>query len=76
MYVTAEELAKYLNLTPEYIVDQIKKGNVKAVYDGETYLLNKDQFTWHKEQIKKRLEELRREEEEGIPEDIDVKDED
>ncbi|OLO37153.1 hypothetical protein BTR23_13520 [Alkalihalophilus pseudofirmus] len=76
MYITVEELAEYLILPPEYLYDQIRKGNLKAVFDGSQYLLNKDQFKCHKHQLDLKLEELRRDALEEIPEDIDVKDED
>ncbi|MFV8827393.1 excisionase family DNA-binding protein [Alkalihalobacterium sp. APHAB7] len=76
MYISVKELAEYLSLPEEYLFDQIRKGNVKAIYDGQQYLVNKNQFEWHKHQLDLKLEELRREALEDIPEDIDVKDED
>ncbi|WP_096199051.1 excisionase family DNA-binding protein [Bacillus sp. FJAT-45350] len=76
MYITVQELAEYLGVTPDYILEQVNLGNIKAVYDGEKYLFNKEQFSWHKEEIEKKLIQLRKEEEEPLPEDIDVKDED
>ncbi|WP_209125799.1 excisionase family DNA-binding protein [Alkalihalobacillus sp. BA299] len=76
MYITIEELAEYLALPTEYLYDQIRKGNIKAVFDGSKYLVNKHQFKWHKQQLDLKFEELKREALEDIPEDIDVKDED
>ncbi|WP_216828289.1 excisionase family DNA-binding protein [Alkalihalobacterium elongatum] len=76
MYITVDELAEYLALPLEYLQDQIRKGNIKAIFDGNQYLVNKNQFEWHKQQLDLKIEELRREALEDIPDDIDVKDED
>ncbi|WP_078555181.1 excisionase family DNA-binding protein [Bacillus alkalicellulosilyticus] len=76
MYITVDELAEFLNVTPEYLQEQIRVGNLTAVHDGKEYLVNKEQFRWHKEQIEKRIIEFRLAENEEIPEDVDVKDED
>ncbi|WP_026675384.1 excisionase family DNA-binding protein [Alkalihalobacterium bogoriense] len=76
MYITLEELAEYLNVSVSYIKEQVTIGNIKAVYDGRTYLVNKEQFNWHKEQIEKKVAQWVEEQQEDIPEDIDVKDED
>ncbi len=76
MYISVDELAEYLRVTPEYIRNQIKLGNIVAVHDGHDYLLNKAQFVWHHEQIRKRILQWKEEQLEPLPEDIDVKDED
>jgi excisionase family DNA binding protein len=76
MYVNVSELAKYLGVTDEYILEQIRLGHVKAVFDGTTYLLNKKQFTWHKEQLELKRKQHAEEQEEPLPEDWDAKDED
>ncbi|UOE93157.1 excisionase family DNA-binding protein [Alkalihalobacillus sp. LMS39] len=76
MYITLEELAEHLNVSVTYIKEQVALGNIKAVYDGHTYLVNKEQFNWHKEQIEKKVAQWVEEQQEDIPEDIDVKDED
>ncbi|GAE35462.1 excisionase family DNA-binding protein [Halalkalibacter akibai] len=76
MYVTVKELADFLELTEDYILTQIRLGHVKAVSDGETFLVNKEQFMWHKEQLDLKRKQLALEAEEPIPEDWDAKDED
>lgn len=76
MYVTVTELADYLGLPSEYIEQQIQLGHVKAVFDGRHFLLNKEQFVWHKEQIDKKRRQHALEQEEPLPEDWDAKDED
>lgn len=76
MYLTIKETAEFLSFPESYIETLIKEKRIRALYDGEQYLINKEQFTTHLEQMEKYkglLEELRNE---PIPEDIDVKDED
>ncbi|TYR79147.1 helix-turn-helix domain-containing protein [Priestia megaterium] len=76
MYLTVEEAADYLSLSESDIQKLIQQGKVRTVFDGEQYLLNKEQFNTHFEQLekyKKQVEEILNE---PLPEDIDVKDED
>ncbi|ARK31467.1 hypothetical protein [Halalkalibacter krulwichiae] len=76
MYVNVKELAEFLELAEEYLIRQIQVGHIKAVHDGKQYLVNKDQFIWHKEQLDIKRKQLALETEEPIPEDWDAKDED
>ncbi|WP_088103508.1 excisionase family DNA-binding protein [Halalkalibacter urbisdiaboli] len=76
MYVSIQELATYLGVTEDYIVEQIQLGHIKAVFDGKQFLLNKEQFSWHKEQLDIKRKQLLMELEEPLPEDWDAKDED
>ncbi|MDT8862728.1 excisionase family DNA-binding protein [Alkalihalobacillus sp. MEB130] len=76
MYISISELAAYLELSEEYIVQQIRLGHVKAIFDGKEYLLNREQFIWHKEQLDLKRKQLAQEAEEPLPEDWDAKDED
>jgi excisionase family DNA binding protein len=76
VYVTVKELANYLDLPEEYVIQQIRLGNVRAIFDGENYLLNQNQFLWHKEQLDSKRKQLALEAEEPIAEDWDAKDED
>jgi excisionase family DNA binding protein len=76
MYVTIKELAEYLHLSPDFVFQQIKAGKIRAVNDGDQYLVNKDQFTSTKDKIEKEILLWREEQLQEIPADIDVKDED
>ncbi|OIJ10131.1 hypothetical protein BKP35_13530 [Anaerobacillus arseniciselenatis] len=76
MYVTIKEIADYLHLSPDYVFQQIKAGNVRAVHDGNQYLVNKDQFSTTRENIEKQILLWKEEQAEDLPADIDVKDED
>ncbi len=76
MYVTINEIAEYLHLSPDYVFQQIKAGNIRAVHDGDQYLVNKDQFSTTRENIEKEILLWKEEQAEDLPADIDVKDED
>ncbi|EST54109.1 hypothetical protein T458_11965 [Brevibacillus panacihumi W25] len=75
-YLTIGETAVYLELPESYIMEKIREGKIRAVHDGREYLINKDQFQHHLEEIRKlrEWEEIQRYE--PIPESYDYKDED
>lgn len=76
LYITIEEAAEYLNLPKSYIEELIQQKKVRALFDGEQYLLNKEQFNTHLEQMEKYKQLVEEILNEPIPEDMDVKDED
>ncbi|WP_214481827.1 excisionase family DNA-binding protein [Bacillus sp. SM2101] len=76
MYLTIKELADYLSISEAAIEDLILHKKIRAVFDGDQYLVNKDQFTTHMEQIEKYKQLIDEILQEPIPEDIDVRDED
>ncbi|MFT8323399.1 MAG: excisionase family DNA-binding protein [Bacillus sp. (in: firmicutes)] len=76
MYLTIEEAAELLSISEKQVKKLIMEKRIRALYDGEQYLINKEQFTTHFKQVekyKKYVEELLNE---PIPEDLDIKDED
>lgn len=76
MYLTISETAEYLSVSEQYVESLILQGKIRALHDGTEYLIYKDQFKSHFEQLEKYrvlVEELANE---PIPEDMDVKDED
>ena len=76
MYLTIEETADYLSLHESKVTALILKGKIRAVHDGQQFLINKEQFTTHFEQVDKYRLMIQEYLNEPIPEDIDVKDED
>ncbi|MGG1632090.1 excisionase family DNA-binding protein [Rossellomorea sp. NRS-1567] len=76
MYLTIKETAEYLSLPESYIECLIQQNKIRAVHDGDQYLLYRDQFNQHLEQMEKMKRQLAEYLSEPIPEDIDVKDED
>ncbi|MFC7392705.1 excisionase family DNA-binding protein [Scopulibacillus cellulosilyticus] len=76
MYLTIKETAEYLALPESYVAALIREKRIRAVSDGEQYLINKEQFNQHFEQLEKAKQLLEIWRNEPIPEDYDVKDED
>ncbi|GGH78383.1 excisionase family DNA binding protein [Pullulanibacillus pueri] len=76
MYLTVQETADYLSLTESQVKKLIQQRRIRTVFDGEQYLINKEQFKTHLEQMEKLKKRIEEELSEPIPEDWDVKDED
>ncbi|MDH5160830.1 excisionase family DNA-binding protein [Heyndrickxia oleronia] len=76
MYLTIKETSEYLSLSETSIEKLIMQGKIRFVHDGEQYLLYKDQFKTHIEQMEKYKKKVEEWYNEPIPEDPDVKDED
>ncbi|WP_064094390.1 excisionase family DNA-binding protein [Rossellomorea aquimaris] len=76
MYLTIKETAEYLSLPESYIETLVQQKKIRAVHDGEQYLLYREQFNQHLEQMEKMKRQLAEYLNEPIPEDPDVKDED
>ncbi|MGV2940199.1 excisionase family DNA-binding protein [Mesobacillus sp. LC4] len=76
MYLTVIEAAEYLSIPEKQVENMIFQRKIRAIHDGEQYLIYKDQFNTHLKQVekyKKLVEEIMNE---PVPEDIDIKDED
>ncbi|KQL54345.1 hypothetical protein AN964_13140 [Heyndrickxia shackletonii] len=76
MYLTIQETAEYLSLPVSYIEKLIQQKKIRAVHDGEQFLINQEQFNTHLEQMEKMKKIIEEYLNEPIPEDLDVKDED
>ncbi|WP_035508809.1 excisionase family DNA-binding protein [Halobacillus karajensis] len=76
MYLTIEETSEYLELPEDYLRHLILNNKIKAIYDGKQYLINKNQFQNHLEQMESYREVIQEYLREPLPEDPDVKDED
>jgi excisionase family DNA binding protein len=76
MYLTIQETAEYLSIPETQIKNLIQQKRIRALYDGETYLIYKEQFNKHFEQMEKYKIMLDEWKSEPLREDIDVKDED
>jgi excisionase family DNA binding protein len=76
MYLTLKEASDYLSIPEPQIENLIFQNKIRAIHDGDQYLIYKEQFNTHMEQVdkyKKLVEEILSE---PVPEDIDIKDED
>ncbi|KAA6451927.1 excisionase family DNA-binding protein [Bacillus swezeyi] len=76
MYLTIKETAEYLSLSEAYIEELIRQRKIRVIHDGQQYVINKEQFNTHLEQMEKYKEMVEAILNEPIPEDPDVKDED
>lgn len=76
MYKTVAETSKDISMPEEQVLRYIYEGRIKAVHDGEQFLINSDQFETYREQLKLLKEEMDLWQNTPIPEDMDVKDED
>ncbi|MCZ0701684.1 excisionase family DNA binding protein [Natronobacillus azotifigens] len=76
MYISIKETADYLEISEPEVRQLIFQQKIRALYDGENYLLNKDQFQTHQKQMEKYRQMMQEYLQEPIPEDIDIKDED
>lgn len=76
MYLTIKETAEHLSI-PEYqLRTLIQQKRIRAIHDGEQFLINQDKFSTHFEQVEKYKQMMQDYLNEPIPDDIDVKDED
>ena len=76
MYMTIEETAEYLGMPVEQVRKYVWGGRIRAVHDGEQYLINQSQFGTYFNQLetlKKQIEDYLSE---PLPPDLDIKDED
>ena len=76
MYLTIEETAELLSVSVPYVENLILQGKIRTLHDGENYLIYKNQFKTHFEQLEKYKQLVNEIANEPIPEDMDVKDED
>lgn len=76
MYMTVPETAVFLSMPEEQVNRYVLEGRIRAVHDGEQYLINTSQFESHFQQLEVAKLELEEWRATPIPADIDVKDED
>lgn len=58
MYMTIHELSEYLGIPETEILKLIQSGKIRAVYDGEQYVVNIDQLNIHLKQLEYLRDEL------------------
>ncbi len=76
MYLTVKETAEYLSISEVDVRALILSKRIRALFDGEQYLINREQFNTHLKQVEKYKELIEEILNEPIPVDIDIKDED
>ena len=53
IYLNLNEAAEYLSISEEKLRRLIVQGKIRAIHDGNQYLLNKEQFNTHLRQMEK-----------------------
>ena len=76
MYLTIKETAEYLTVPEATVKSLIQQKKIRALFDGEEYLIYKEQFSTHLKQMEKYKQLVEEILNDPIPESIDVKDED
>ena len=76
MFLSIKETPEYLSMPESTIEDLIKQKKIRAIHDGENWIINKEQFNNHLKQIEKYKHLIEEILNEPIPEDLDIKDED
>lgn len=76
MYMTVQETAAFLSMPEEQVNRYVLEGRIRAVHDGEQYMINTSQFETHFQQLEQAKEALEEWRATPIPDDIDIKDED
>lgn len=76
MYMTVPETAAFLSMPEEQVNRYVLEGRIRAVHDGEQYLINTSQFETHFQQLEQAKQELEEWRATPIPDDVDIQDED
>jgi excisionase family DNA binding protein len=76
LYLTVKETAEYLSVPEATVKSLIQQKKIRALFNGEEYLIYKEQFNTHLKQMEKYKQLIEEILNEPIPESIDVKDED
>lgn len=76
MHLNIEETAEFLSMDESKVKALVLNGRIRSLHDGKQYLINKEQFNTHFEQVEKYRKLIQDYLNEPIPEDIDVHDED
>lgn len=76
MYLTVPETAAFLSMPEEQVNRYVLEGRIRAVHDGEQYMINTSQFEMHFQQLEQAKRDLEEWRATPIPDDVDIQDED
>ena len=76
MYITINKTAEYLGMPVEQVTRYVLEGRIRAVHDGEQFLINKNQFELYFKQLEIAKQQMADWLSEPLPPDRDIKDED
>ena len=76
MYITIPQAAEYLGMPVGQVQKYVVEGRIRAVHDGEQFLINDAQFALYFEQLEVVKQQISDWHSEPLPPDRDIKDED
>lgn len=76
MYITIQETAEYLGMPVEQVAQYVRENRIRAVHDGEQFMINKNQFELYFKQLEIAKQQMADWLNEPLPPDRDIKDED
>ncbi len=76
MYLSVKETAELLAVSEIKVKNLILQNQIRAIFDGNDYLINREQFNTQFKQVEKYKKIVEEVWSEPIPEDLDIKDED
>lgn len=76
MYKSIAETAEYLGMPEKQVEKYVLEGRIRAVHNGEQFLINDAQFSLYFEQLQMVKQQMVEWLQEPIPPDRDIKDED
>ena len=76
MYRTIPEIAEHLGMPVAQVQKYVIEGRIRAVHDGEQFLINEAQFNLYFDQLERVKGQIDDWRNEPLPPDRDIKDED
>ncbi len=76
MYMTIQETAEYLGMPVSQVSKYVLEGRIRAVDDGEQFMINKEQFKSYHDQLEIAKQEIEEWRKNFLLPDRDIKDED
>jgi len=52
MYITIPKAAEHLGMPVEQVTKYVLEGRIRAIHDGEQFMINQDQFELYFDQLK------------------------
>lgn len=76
MYLTIPETAEFLGMPVDQVHKYVLEDRIRAVHDGEQFIINRDQFAKYHEELERAKEEIEEWRKNLALPDRDIKDED
>lgn len=76
MYLTISDTAEYLGMPVDQVTKYVLEGRIRAVHDGEQFIIYKEQFKNYHDQLEIAKEEIEEWRKNLLLPDRDIRDED